>query len=98
MFVDYAEDHPIDFRISTDAKELHPWQTYASYWLTGGFVLYGYCAEGFAVDKVSGTAEAKPSHLTQARDPSDAAMFDPEGAGNAGKKQMHLAYTCLRVP
>jgi len=75
MFVDYAEDHPIDFRISTDAKELHPWQAYASYWLTGGFVLYGYCAEGFVVNKVFGTVEAKPSHLTQARDPSDAAMF-----------------------
>jgi len=74
------------------------WQAYASNWLTGGFVLYGYCAKGFVVDRVFGTPEATPSHSTEPRDPSDAAKFDPEGAADSGKKQMHLAYTCLRKP
>ena len=98
MFVDYAEDHPVAFHVSSDGKELHPWQAYASYWLTGGFVLYAYCAEGFVVDKVFGTAEAEPSHFTESRDPSDAAMFFPESASNSGKKQMHLGYTCVGKP
>ena len=44
MLVDYEPgDHPIRFRVRSASKELQPWQAYASYTLTGGFVLYGRC-------------------------------------------------------
>ena len=99
MYVDAGPgDHPIRMHVSSGGKDLQPWQAYASNWLTGGFVLYRYCAKGFVVDRVFGTPEATPSHSTEPRDPSDAAKFDPEGAADSGKKQMHLAYTCLRKP
>src|ERR1019366_2492556 len=32
-------DHPILYKVTSNGKELKPWQAYASYWLTGGFVL-----------------------------------------------------------
>jgi len=64
--------------------------------LTGGFVLYGYCGKGFAVDKVFGTKEASPSHFTERGDSGDAAAFDPEGAAESGKKDLNLGYTCVR--
>jgi len=92
MMVDYEPgDHPIQFRVTRSGKELHPWQAYASYSLTGGFVLWGECAEGFAVDKAFGTPEANPQVI-------DNALFDPESAAVAGKKKLHLGYTCIRVP
>ena len=91
MRVDYEPgDHPIIFRVSSKGRELQPWQAYASYTLTGGFVLYGYCGQGFVVDKVFGTPEANPS------DSDEVAAFDPENAAAAGKKNMHLGYTCIR--
>lgn len=97
MLVDYEPgDHPIVFRVTRAGKELQPWQAYASYTLTGGFVLYGHCGKGFVVDKVFGTPEAKPAHLDEPRDPGDMAMFDPESAAAAGKKKMRLQYTCIR--
>ncbi len=99
MHVNYGPgDHPIIFHVSSAAKELQPWQAYASYMLTGGFVLYGYCGEGFVVDKVFGTSEAKPSHFDEPRTPDDMAMFDPESAAASGKKDLHLGYTCVRKP
>ena len=98
MHVDYeAGDHPIFFRVSSAGKELRPWQAYADYSLTGGFVLYGFCAKGFVVDKVFGTPQANPSHFDEPRS-SDMAMFDPESAAAAGKKDLHLGYTCVRKP
>ena len=97
MHIDYKPgDHPITFRVSSAGKELRPWQAYASYMLTGGFVLYGYCGKGFAVDKVFGTPEASPSHFTERGDSDDAAVFDPEGAAESGKKDLNLGYTCVR--
>jgi hypothetical protein len=90
MAIDYEQgDHPMFFRVTSSGKELKPWQAYASYVLTGGFVLYGYCADGFAVDKAFGTPEAKPQVI-------DSALFDPESAAAAGKKKLHLGYTCMR--
>lgn len=42
MHVDYdSGDHPIIFHVSSAGKDLQPWQAYASYMLTGGFLLYG---------------------------------------------------------
>ena len=91
MTIDYEPgDHPIQFRITTGGKELHPWQAYARYSLTGGFFLWGYCADGFAADKAFGTPEAKPQVI-------DNALFDPESAAVAGKTKLHLGFTCLRV-
>lgn len=98
MTIDYVQsDHPIFFRVTSAGKELKPWQAYASYFLTGGFVLYGYCAKHFAVDRVFGDSEASPGHFEGRGEPGDAAMFDPEGAASAGRKVMHLGYTCVRA-
>jgi len=99
MDVDYEPgDHPIVFHVSSSGKELRPWQAYASYMLTGGFVLYGHCGKDFVVDKVFGTPEAHPSHFTESQDSGDMAAFDPESAAASGKKQMRLGYTCVRTP
>lgn len=97
MRLDYGPaDHPVVFRVTSAGKELRPWQAYASYNLTGGFVLYGLCGDGFMVDKVFGTPEARPGHLFDRGDPGDMATFDPEGAAAAGKKDLQLGYTCVR--
>lgn len=99
MHVDYEPgDHPITFHVSNAGEELQPWQAYASYMLTGGFVLYGYCGKGFVVDEVFGTPEANPSHFTERGSPDDAAAFDPEGAAASGKKGLKVGYTCVRKP
>jgi len=90
MYINYSPgDHPVAFRVSSAGKELKPWQAYASYLLTGGFVLYGHCADGFAVNKVFGTPEAHPSR-------DEMAAFDPESAAAVGKHNLHLGYTCSR--
>lgn len=97
MHVNYRPgDHPIIFRASSAGKTLQPWQAYASYNLTGGFVLYGHCGEGFVVDKVFGPPEATPSHFDEPRTLDDMAAFDPESAAAVGKKDLHLGYTCVR--
>ena len=97
MFVDYRPgDHPILFRIRSGGKSLQPWQAYASYMLTGGQVLYGFCGKGFAVDKVFGTPAAKPSHFDELGAPDDMAMFDPVSAADQGHTELHLGYTCVR--
>jgi hypothetical protein len=88
--------HPIHFRVSQAGKALRPWQAYASYLLTGGFLLYGLCADGFIVDKVFGTPEANPAHSEEARSPSDMAMFDLDRAAGLGRKGPDLGFTCVR--
>ena len=99
MDVDYEPgDHPIVFHVSSSDKELQPWQAYASYILTGGFVLYGLCGEGFVIDKVFGTPQANPSHSDEPRDAGDMAEFDPESAAASGIKHLRLGYTCVRQP
>lgn len=99
MHVDYRPgDHPIMFNVRSGDRELRPWQAYASYRLTGGFVLYGSCARGFVVDKVYGTPSARPTHFDDPRTPSDMASYDPESAAQAGVTDLHLGYTCIRNP
>ena len=99
MHVNYEPgDHPIIFKVSSAGKDLQPWQAYASYMLTGGFVLYGLCGDGFVVDKVFGTPQANPSHFGEPRTSEDMAAFDPESAAASGKKNLHLEYTCVREP
>jgi hypothetical protein len=89
-------DRPIVFRVSSAGKALRPWQAYARYLLMGGLVLYGFCGEGFVVDKVFGTPQAKPSHFTESQDPDDMAAFDLVSAADSGKKVLQLGYTCVR--
>jgi hypothetical protein len=99
MDVDYRPgDHPIKFQVRTGARKLSPWQAYASYILTGGFVLYGNCGRGFVVDRVFGIPEAHPGHFDDPRTLNDMAMFDPESAAESGKWDLHLGYTCMRGP
>ena len=90
-----AGDHPILFSVSSGAKELQPWQAYASYQLTGGRVLYGFCGKGFVVDKVLGTPAARPSHFAEGTE-TDWAMFDPESAAASGTTDLLLVFTCVR--
>ena len=97
MHIDYRRgDHPVEFRVHGAGRELGPWQAYASYALTGLFVLYGDCAKGFVIDKVYGTPAARPMHFDEPRTPDDRAAFDPESAAAAGKTDLHLGYTCVR--
>jgi len=97
MQVDYRPgDHPIVFHVRNSGRELRPWQAYAGYTLTGSYVLYGLCGDGFVVDKVFGTPDAHPSHLVDPRTPEDMASFDPESAAYAGKTDLNLGYTCIR--
>ena len=87
---------PIHFRVSQAGKALRPWQAYASYLLTGGYLLYGWCADGFIVDKVFGTPEANPGHSEEARNPTDQAVFDLDRAAGLGRKDPDLGFTCVR--
>jgi hypothetical protein len=91
-------DHPVVFHVRSAGRELRPWQAYASYMLTGEFVLYGHCGEGFVVDKVFGTPAAHPGHFDDPRTSSDMASFDPESAAQAGKSDLRFGYTCIRMP
>jgi hypothetical protein len=95
--IDYEPgDHPIIFRVSSSGKALRPWQSYASYALTDGFVLYGHCGEGFALAKVFATPQANPEHLDEPRSPEDMTMFDPESRATSGVKDLRLGYNCVR--
>jgi hypothetical protein len=97
MHVTYGHgNHPVIFRVSSGGKELRPWQAYARYEMTGDFVLYGYCADGFVLNKVFGTPQAHPSHFDEETPSDDWAAFDPESAAASGKKDLHLGYTCVR--
>jgi hypothetical protein len=98
MHVIYPGDYPVTFHVSSDGKELRPWQAYVDYLLTGGFVLFGRCAKGFVVDEVFGTPSANPGHFLDPRTPEDMADFDPFGSWQAGHSDMHLGYTCIRGP
>ena len=89
-------DHPILFSVSNAGKKLRPWQAYASYFLTGSFILYGECGRGFVVDTVFGTPQTNPSHFDEPRTSDDRAVFDPESAAASGKKNLHLGFTCVR--
>jgi hypothetical protein len=45
---------------------------------------------------VFGTPEARPNHFDDPGSSGDMAMFDPETAAVAGKKELQLGYTCVR--
>jgi hypothetical protein len=99
MDIDYRPgDRPILFHVRGAGRDLQPWQAYASYALTGGFALYGFCADGFVTDRVFGTPAAHPGHAGDPREPGDMASYDPESAAQAGKTQLRLGYSCVRLP
>jgi len=87
---------PIIVTVSEAGHSLRPWQAYASYFLTGVFILSGTCGEGFVVDKVFGTPQANPAHVGEARSSTDEAMFDLDRAAGSGKRDLHLGFTCVR--
>jgi hypothetical protein len=99
MTIDYTQaDRPIFFSVTSRGKELQPWQAYATYELTGGYVLYCKCAKGFMVERVYGDSEATPQHFNGRGDPDDSAMFDPYDRDGVINKKLHLGYTCVRKP
>jgi len=98
MHLDYRPgDHPIRFDIRSGSTRLQPWQAYARYEVTGSYVLYGECAEGFVLDRLWGPPAAQPRHFTEAGDPSDMAAFDPESAAAKGQTDLRLGYSCVRA-
>jgi len=90
MHIDYRGDGKIDATITSAGRTHSPWQAYASYFFTGGYVLYGYCANGFQMSRVSGTPAAKPWQI------DEMAAMDPETPASKGIWNMTLRYTCSR--
>ena len=93
MRLDYrARGGSIVINAQSGNRLLSPWQAYASYWLTGGYVLYAYCADGFDLTHFAGTPEAKPWLI------DNYITMDPEGAAQKHVTQLRLDYTCRREP
>lgn len=97
IFIGGPKDYPVRVRVTSAGKELRPWQAYASYDLTGCYVFYGHCGEGFVTDTVFGTPRARPSHFDTPRTEDDYAMCVPEIAAHV-VRPTHLGYTCVRLP
>jgi len=87
--IDYLGDH-ITITARSGDRILTPWQAYASYYLTGGFGLYAYCADGFGVVHFTGTPELKPWLI------DSYIAADPEGAAQKHVTNLRLDYTCHR--
>ena len=71
-------------------RELKPWQVYASYEFTGGFVYYAHCGRCFVTENVHGTAEGKPWII------DGYIAFDPESVPK-GVNPILLNYDCRRA-
>lgn len=90
MSFDYGHKSPLIAHVAAHGQELRPWQAYAHYDLTGGFVFYAYCATGFGATKFQGTPEAKPWLV-------DAYIaLDPEEAAAKHVTHITLQYTCQK--
>ncbi len=91
MRIDYGtgHDHPAVVVRSGD-KPLAPWQAYARYMFTGGYVFYAYCADDFDLTHFSGTPEAKPWLI------DNQIAMDPETAAIKHITHLRLDYTCHR--
>lgn len=91
MRMDYsARGGKIEVMVRSGDKSLTPWQAYASYWLTGGYVFYGNCAENFAMSHVRGTPEANPRMV------DNQASLDPESAAAKHIRWVTLEFTCRK--
>jgi len=71
-------------------RKLAPWQAYASYWLTGGYAFYGYCAKGYDMSRLRGTPEAKPWVV------DNYAAMDPESAAANHIRWIRMQFTCRK--
>jgi hypothetical protein len=72
----------------SNGRLLTPWQAYVHQFLTGGFVLYGSCADGFQISHVSGSPAANVSQIDY-----QAAM----GADlEKGVQSATMTFTCTR--
>ena len=92
IHVQYAiGDRPIILHVESGGKELRPWQAYTSYSLTSYHILYGYCADGFVLDRVYGPPSTQPEHFDDTT-----ASFFPDDAGARGMTDLHLRYSCIR--
>jgi hypothetical protein len=93
MWFDYGTpDSPLHVTISDGIHTLQPWQPYASYWLTGGFGLYVYCADEFAVSNFNATPEANPWLI------DNQIALDPETAAEKRVHRIEINFTCRRDP
>jgi len=91
MRIDYAaRGGHIAITAESNGHALAPWQAYARYSLTGGYVFYAYCADGFDLTHFLGTRAAKPWLID-----NEIAM-DPESAASEHATQLRLDYTCRR--
>jgi hypothetical protein len=91
MRIDYRpHGGPVAVTVRSGYKSLTPWQKYASYMLTGGFVFYGRCADDFSMSNVSATREAYLGVT------DDVAALDPETAAIKHVRILHLSFTCSR--
>jgi hypothetical protein len=72
----------------SNGRVLTPWQAYVHSFLTGGFVLYGSCADGFELSHVSGTPAAHASQIDY-----QAAM---DGDIEKGIRSAAMTFTCTR--
>jgi len=91
MRIDYAtRGGHIVIAAQSGNKPLTPWQTYARYTLTGGYVFYAYCADGFEITHFTGTPAAKPWLIDK-----EIAM-DPETAASRHINHLRLDYVCRR--
>ncbi len=91
MRIDYLGDR-ITITARSGDRILTPWQAYASYMLTGGYVFYANCADGFALTHFTGTPETKPWLDDNKID------MDPETAAEKHITHLRLDYTCRREP
>jgi len=89
--IDYLGDH-IAITARSGDRLLTPWQAYASYMLTGGFVFYAYCADDFDLRHFTGTPETKPWLV------DNYIAMDPETAATKHVTRLRLDYTCRREP
>ncbi len=99
MKIDYSpHGGSVIATIRSGSRTVTPWQAYANYDLTGGYVFYGHCPEGYVITTVSGTPQGNPSHSDEPGTPDDMATFDPESAAQKHVLHQRLSFTCRRIP
>lgn len=90
MWFNYGSDGPLHATVTTGGRSLGPWQVYTSYFLTGEFAFYGYCADGFLMEHLAGTPAAKPWMV------DNYFAMDPESAAEKNVHEIKVGFTCTR--